>query len=150
MRNLLIVLILGIIATSCEKLEMPIPKPLPISPADTLDWNLYVKFTYQNQTQAYFGMEPYQIKDVVFCEPPNYRSVEVGKEVYFKNFDNSVNMHFLYYYDNGIQRIMGNINGHSFVSNSDITDSTATINLCNSTQFLPIQFNLFYKSNGES
>ena len=138
-----------VVFSSCE-LEVPTPKPLPVSPSDTLDWNLYVKFTYQNQTQVYYGLEPCDVKGIVFCEPPSYRNVEVGKEVYFKNFDNSVNMHFTYFYDKGAQRVMGNINGHSFVSNPNITDTTAYINLCGSAQNLPIEFNLFYKNNGNS
>lgn len=150
MKQLFILVISVLAFSSCEKLEMPVPKPLPVSPSDTLEWNLYLKFTYQNQTQTYFGLQPCDVKDIVFCEPPNYRNVEVGKEVYFKNFDNSVNLHFTYYYDKGIQRVMGNINQHSFVSNPNITDSTAYINLCGSTQNLFVEYDLFYKNNGNS
>ena len=145
MRNLIILFAVLVIASSCEK-EVPKPRPMAINPADTLNWNLYLSITYKNQTYNLYNLKPYKVNLLTNCEPPYYQTIEVGRDVYFKN-DSNINVHFLYYYGVGIKRVSGNINGHPFISNYDCNNDSTTINICNSTQNLPIYYNLFYKGN---
>lgn len=148
MKNLIILFSVIVFATSCEK--EPLPSPPRHYASDELNWNLYFKVTYKEHTYILEGIKPYKITELVNCEPPYYQQETIGNSVCFKNADSTLNLNFHYYLVGGVKRVSGVIEGHTFISTFDINDSTATINICNSTQGLPIQYNLFHKTNSNS
>ena len=94
------------------------------------------------------NIKPYKINRIV--DYVDYQERTLGNCVYFKNEDNSINLTFNYYFEGGVKRVSGNLFEHPFISTYNINDTTATVNVCNSTQGLPIQYNIFYKSNSNS
>ena len=148
MRNLITLLTIIVFATSCEK--EPLPSPERNYGSNDLQWNLYFKVTYKEKTYILEGIKPYKINELVNYQPPYYQQEKLGNSVSFKNADSTLNLNFHYYFIGGVKRVSGVIEGHTFISTFDINDSTATINICNSTQGLPIQYNLFHKTNSNS
>lgn len=146
MKNLIILFSIIVLATSCEK--EPLPSPERVYGADNLDFNLFFKVNYQGQNYELHNIKPYKINRIV--DYVDYQEKTLGNCVYFKNEDNSINLTFMYYFEGGVKRVSGNLFEHPFISTYDINDTTAIVNVCNSTQGLPIRYNIFYKNNSNS
>jgi hypothetical protein len=145
MKNLLILFSIIVFTTACEK--EPLSSPERVYGADELKFNLYFKTNYKGQNYELHNIQPYKINEIVDCQPPYYQQTTIGNVVYFKNEDNSINLTFNYYFEGGIKRVSGNLFEHPFISTYETNDSTALVNVCNSTQGLPIEYNIFHKNN---
>lgn len=135
MKNILFALTTFGFLTSCEKTEEI--EPFVQQGNNPYQYNLY--WSAPSLGITIVDLKPTSVRDYVEFNPSTGLNEVYGEQVNFYNHDSTILIQFSYEFGKGVTQSYGSINGKTFIANLQ----TNTINICNSSQNVPIVFDLF-------